>query len=243
MLDGFSLAFDVDRLVLVADQDVAGALQEDVGGLAARSGAGLDVIGDQFGDEIQAGLLVGATVALGGVGRQQVPLRRSGAQRAGRDDLDARGEQVVPVLDVLRVALAHHQGHHRPERDPLGDVGVPFRRDLAGLDQPGDVGLDREIHDVGRLAVHHAAGLVTGGAVGRGDRHALAFGGVGEGRDDLAPARLRHGIGHQGQGGVGLAVAATAGDVAGTATAAGQEGGGRRDCRGGAPAAQRGIER
>ena len=38
--------FDVDRLVLVADQHVPGAPQEDVGGLAAGTRAGLDVVTD-----------------------------------------------------------------------------------------------------------------------------------------------------------------------------------------------------
>ena len=82
VLDRLALPLDVDRLVLVAEQHVAGALQEHVGGLAARPGPGLDVLGDQLVDEVQAGLRVLTAVALGGVRRQQVPLGRARAQRA-----------------------------------------------------------------------------------------------------------------------------------------------------------------
>ena len=177
-------------------------------------GPGLDVLGDQLVDEVEAGLRVLAAVALGGVRRQQVPLGRAGAQRARGDHLEAGLQQVVPVLDVLRVALADDEGHHRTERDALGGVGVPVLGDLVGLDQPGDVGLDGEVDDVGGLAVDDAARLVAGGAVGRRHGDALALGGGGEGRDDLAPAWLRHGVGHQGQRGVGRGLVAATGDVA-----------------------------
>ena len=59
-----------------AAEIVAGALQEYVGGFTSGGRPGLDVIGHQPAHEIQPGLLIGATVALGGVGRQQIPLRR-----------------------------------------------------------------------------------------------------------------------------------------------------------------------
>ena len=203
VLDGLALPLDVDRLVLVADQHVTGALQEHVGGLAAGPGPRLDVLGHQLADVVETGLLILAAVALGGVRRQQVPLRRAGAQRARGDDLEPGLQQVVPVLDVLRVALANDQRNHRAERDALGGVGVPVLGHLVGLDQAGDVGLDGEVDDVGGLAVDDAAGLVTGGAVGRRHRDALALRGGGERRDDLAPARLGHRVGDQRQRGVG----------------------------------------
>ena len=40
VFDLFALPLDVDGLVLIADQHVAGALQEDVGGFAAGAGTG-----------------------------------------------------------------------------------------------------------------------------------------------------------------------------------------------------------
>ena len=90
VLDRLALPLGVDGLVLVADQHVAGALDEQVGGLPAGSGPGLDVLGDQLVDEVEARLRVLAAVALGRVRRQQVPLRRARTQRAGGDDLDPR---------------------------------------------------------------------------------------------------------------------------------------------------------
>ena len=42
VLDVFAVPFDVDRFVLVADQHVAGTLQEDVNCIPARTGRGLD---------------------------------------------------------------------------------------------------------------------------------------------------------------------------------------------------------
>ena len=175
--------------------------------MASRPGPGprLDVFGDQLVDEVQAGLLVLAAVALGRVRRQQVPLCRAGAQRARRDHLEAGLQQVVPVLDVLRVALADDQRNRRAERDALGGVGVPVLGHLVRLDQAGDVGFDGEVDDVGGLAVDDGPGLVTRGAVGRGHGHALALVGGRERRDDLAPARFGHRVGDQGQRGFGAA--------------------------------------
>ena len=203
--------------------------------MASRPGAGsrLDVLGDQLGDVVDAGLLVLAAVALGGVRRQQVPLGRAGAQRARGDDLEAGLQQVVPVLDVLRVALADDQRNHRTERDALGGVGVPVLGHLVGLDQAGDVGLDREVDDVGGLAVDDGPRLVAGGAVGRGHGDALALLGGRERRDDLAPAGFGHRVGDQGQRGFGVAaLVAPAGDVAGPTAARREQRRGGGECGG-----------
>ena len=236
MLDVLALPFDVDGLVLVAQQNVPGPLQEDVGGLAAGAGPGLDVAGYQFVDEVQPGLLVSAAVALSRVRREQVPLGRPRTERTRRHHLDAGCQQVVPVLDVLRVALAYHQADHRTERNALGDTGVPVLGDLARLDQSGHVGLDREVHQVGRLAVDDGAGLVTGCAVGRRDGYALALRCGGECGNDLAPARFGHGIGDHVQRGFGLLTRLVADHIAGSATAGGEHGGGDRQSHGGAQA-------
>src|SRR6478736_3222902 len=146
VLDGVAAALEEDRLVLVTDQGVAGPLEEGVAGLTAGFRLGRDVVLDQGADVVQAGLGVGAAVALRRVRRQQVPLRRAGAERVRRDDVDPRLEQVVPVLDPLRVALADHDGHDRAERDSLLRARVPACVDQSGVDQPGHVGLDGEVH-------------------------------------------------------------------------------------------------
>ncbi|CPZ58032.1 Uncharacterised protein [Mycobacteroides abscessus] len=168
----------------------------------------------QLGDEIQSGLRVLAAFALRGIRSQQVPLGRTGTQRAGADDLEAGLQQIVPVLDVLRVALAHNQSHHRPKRDTAECVLIPVRGNLLGLDQPGDIRLHREVHDVGGLAALDPTGLVAGGTVGLGDLDALTgLCGV-EGRNDLAEARLGNRIGHQGERGVGISASTPAGNIA-----------------------------
>ena len=147
---------------------------------------------------------------LAAYGASRFHLAEPGAQRTRGDDLDAGLEQVVPVLDVLRLPL-RTTSDHRTEQDALRDVGVPLRRDLAGLHQARDVGFDGEVDDVGGLAVHHGPGLVAGGAVGGGDRDTLAVGvAANAGMILLQPGS--HRVGHQGQGGVGVGPA-TAGDV------------------------------
>ena len=76
--------------------------------------------------------------------------------------------------------------------------------DLAGLDQSVDVGLNREVHDVGRLSRHHAAGLIAGGAVGGDHLHAPALLGGIERRNHPAPAGFWDGVGDQSDAGVRL---------------------------------------
>jgi len=108
-------------------------------------------------------------------GAEDVPLRRAGRGRVGRDDLDARLDQVVPALDVLRVALADDEGDHRGGDDAPG-VGVvlPAVVHQAGVDEALDVGLEGEVDDVGVEATLDGAGLVTGGAVRRLEGDVLA---------------------------------------------------------------------
>jgi hypothetical protein len=71
-----ALPLDIDGLVLVTDQNVTGALEEDIGSLTPGTGPGLDVVGDQLGDVVESELRILAAVALGGIRRQQVPLGR-----------------------------------------------------------------------------------------------------------------------------------------------------------------------
>ena len=68
---------------------------------------------------------------------------------------------------------------------PLYWSWFQFGDDQAGLDQPGHVGLEREGDDVGGQAGGDRAALVARGAVGLVKLHALAGGGLLEGRDQL----------------------------------------------------------
>src|SRR6478672_4684268 len=83
VLDGVAAALEEDRLVLVADQGVAGALEEGVAGLTAGFRLGRDVVLDQGADVVQAVLGVGAAVALRRVRRARVPLRVALADHDG----------------------------------------------------------------------------------------------------------------------------------------------------------------
>src|SRR3954462_5493285 len=88
VVDVLPLLLRRDRLVLVGEQDVAGARREGLQRLAPRLGLDLDVLGDQLVDVV--GVLALA------VRGEQVPLRRARRERVRGDDLDARLEQVVP---------------------------------------------------------------------------------------------------------------------------------------------------
>ena len=115
----------------------------------------------------------------------------------GCDHLDAVLQQVVPGLDVLRVALAR-----REHDDGVGDeavvlVLVPVRGDLLGLDELVDVRRQRQRDDVGVQAGLDGAGLVAGGAVGLLEADVLAVGGLLEGGDDLLVRLLRRRVGDQ----------------------------------------------
>src|SRR3954468_163928 len=101
VVDLLALLLRRDRLVLVGDEHVAVARREVLQRLAARLVLDLDVLGDQLAQIGEPGLRVLAAVALGAVGGHDVPLRRARRERVGRQDLDARLEQVVPRVDVL----------------------------------------------------------------------------------------------------------------------------------------------
>ena len=100
-------------------------------------------------------------------------------------------EQVVPRLDVLRVALAHDEGDDGRRDETLVRAVLPGRVDEAGVDEPRHVGLGRERDDVGLLAGLDGTRLVAGGAEGGLEADALALGCLPEGRDQLVVDDLR----------------------------------------------------
>ena len=75
------------------------------------------------------------------------------------------GDQVVPVLDALRVALADDEHDDRVLDDAVVVVlRLPVVGDDPRVDEPRDVGLEREVDDVGRQAGLDRPRLVAGGA-------------------------------------------------------------------------------
>src|SRR4051794_37477037 len=148
VVDLLALLLRGDRLVLVGDQDVAGAGREVVERLAPGLVLDDDVLGDELAQIGEAGLRVLAAAALGAVGGQDVPLRRAGRERVGRKDLDARLEEVVPGPDVLRIALADDEADDGLRDETLRGRARPLLVDEAGLHEPVHVGLERERHHV-----------------------------------------------------------------------------------------------
>src|SRR5690606_1606165 len=96
-----SLVFPGDEYITQA------ALDESVSG---ASGAWLEYrhVGEQLTDELVSLVLI-AAVLLQGItpGREIVPACTTGGFRVGSDDLHVIAHQVIPVLDVFRVTLAH----------------------------------------------------------------------------------------------------------------------------------------
>ena len=143
---------------------VAVAADEVLQRLTARLVLHLHVLGDELGEVLQAGLRVLAAVRGVAVAAEQVPLRRARAERVRREHLDARLEQVVPGLDVLRIALAHDERDDRGGDEAVVRPVLPRRLDQPGVDQARHVRLGRERHDVGGLAGLDGARLVAGRA-------------------------------------------------------------------------------
>src|SRR3954469_10639988 len=231
VVDLLALLLRRDRLVLVRDQDVAGAGREVVERLAPGLVLDDDVLGDELAQIGEAGLRVLAAAALGAVGGQDVPLRRAARERVRGEDLDARLEQVVPRADVLRVALADDEADDRLRDEALRRRARPVLGDEPVLDEAVHVRRERERHDVGGEARLHRAALVARGAVGLAERHAVAGRGLLEAGDDLVVDDLRGRVRDERELGLGAAAAragargAAAGGV-GRAAARGQRQGG-----------------
>src|SRR3954465_8407237 len=143
VVDLLALLLGGDRLVLVGDEDVAGAGGEVVERLAAGLVLDHDVLGHELAQVGEAGRRVLAAAALRAVRGHDVPLRRAARERVRRENLDARLEQVVPGADVLRVALAHDEADDRLRDEPLRRRARPVlahepvltRRSMSGASE------------------------------------------------------------------------------------------------------------
>src|SRR3954453_10123685 len=234
VVDLLALFLGGDRLVLVGDEDVAGAGGEVVERLAAGLVLDHDVLGDELAQVGEPGRRVLAAAALSAVGGHDVPLRRAARERVRGEDLDARLEQVVPGADVLRVALADDEADDRLRDEALRRRARPVLADEPVLDEAVHVRRERERHDVGGEARLDRAALVTGGAVGLAEADAVAGRRLLEAGDDLVVDDLRGRVGDERELGLRAAAArasarrAAAGGV-GRAAARGQRQGGDGD--------------
>ena len=78
---------------------------------------------------------------------------------------DARLDQVVPALDVLRVAVAEREHDDRVGGDAVVALLVPVRVDEPGVDEQVHVVAGREEDDVGGQAGDDGLRLARRGAV------------------------------------------------------------------------------
>ena len=63
-------------------------------------------------------------------GGEIIPARAAAGLRVGRDDLDARADQVVPIVDLLRIALADQEDDRRIiRRAVVRQARLPVGRD------------------------------------------------------------------------------------------------------------------
>jgi hypothetical protein len=100
-------------------------------------------------------------------GAEVIPARASRRLRVGRNHLEAWLHEVIPILDVLGIALAHQEDNRRSiRRTVVRQPLAPIRGYLSRLFDNGvDVGLERQRHDVGFDAVDNGAGLRAGAAM------------------------------------------------------------------------------
>ena len=92
---------------------------------------------------------------------------------------------------------AHGEHDDRVGDDALVLVARPVLVHEAGVDEPRDVGLERECDEVGREAGLDGAALVAGGRVRLLEVDALAGGRLLEGGDDLLVRLARGGVGDE----------------------------------------------
>src|SRR6266516_1414856 len=188
------LLLTAEGLVLVREQDVTPAGQERVHRVASALVLGDDVLEEPE----EVGLCLPVRLALlppGAVGGHDVPARASRLEGGGRDDLDARPDEVVPALDVLRVAVPHDEDDHRVGDHALVGLLLPLRIDDAGLRELIHVRGEGELDDVGLEARDDRPRLVARGPIGLGERDAVAVGRLpergDEGRVRVARSRVR----------------------------------------------------
>ena len=106
-----------EGFVLPRQQHVADAALHESGGAAAGTGIQHRHVAEQIGDELLGlGLIAARLLQRPAPGREIVPAGAAGGLRIGRDDLDAVLHQIAPVLDALRVALAHQEHDGRGVR-------------------------------------------------------------------------------------------------------------------------------
>src|SRR5919106_563644 len=209
-----------DRLVLVRKQDVALPGEERLQRLARALVLDRNVLEEELAQVLDPLLLGCPLFELGAVGGHDVPLRAARGERVRRDHLDAFAHEVVPRPDVLGITLADDEDDDRLGHHAVVLVFRPVRGDESRVDEPRDVGLERERDHVRVEARLDRPALLARGRVGLLEVDARTGRSLLEGRDDLLVGLARRRVGDEREG------AAASGGAGGVAAAAA----GGRDC-------------
>src|SRR6202023_2983139 len=163
------------RLALPGEQHVADAALDEGDGGAARTGVEDRHLAVEAGDEVARPCLPAVAPEREAPRGEIVPARAARGLGVGGDDLHPRPHQVRPVMDALRVALAHQEDDGRG----VGGAGawqaaLPGGGPQAGGGDGSDVVGQVEGDDGALEAVDDRARLLAGAAVRLLDSHLLA---------------------------------------------------------------------
>src|SRR5262249_30231333 len=144
------VALREQSLVLPRDENVPDATLDEADRRSARAGVEDRDVAEQARHELLRARI--APLLLHGVapGGEVVPPRAAGGLWVRGDDRDAGTAEVLPVLDLLGVPLAHEEDDRRGAgRTVIGKTRLPVRGEQALLGDRVDVVGERERHDVG----------------------------------------------------------------------------------------------
>src|SRR5882724_1659347 len=133
-LDGLTLLLREHGFVLVPEEDVTAAREKRLQPFA-RAGRLRDDVLPELPEIVDGLLRCLAGAKCTAVSGHHVPAGASRREWVRRDHLDARLEQVVPGLQLLRVAVTHDEDDYRACDHPLVLVLVPALRDELLLDE------------------------------------------------------------------------------------------------------------
>ena len=155
-------------LVFPGQQHIADTAFDECHGRAARAGIEhRHIVVQLFHEGLRRGVVAPGLLQGPGPGGQIIPARSARGLRTRRDDRDAGPHQVAPIMDVLRVALAHQEYDGRGiGRAVVRQPVLPARGNQAALcRQRVDVVGQGQRHHVGLQAIDHGARLFAGSAM------------------------------------------------------------------------------